>query len=44
MHEIVHALTMLPDEDNNHARGAVVEYTNIILKEMGNKEPARFKY
>lgn len=44
MHEIVHALTMLPDEDNNHDRGAVVEYTNIILKEMGNKKPARFKY
>ncbi|WP_032116151.1 PipA/GogA/GtgA family type III secretion system effector [Candidatus Arsenophonus nilaparvatae] len=44
MHEIVHALTMLPDQDNNHVRGAVVEYTNIILKEMGNKEPARFKY
>lgn len=44
MHEIAHALTMLPDQDNNHARSAVVEYTNIILKEMGNKEPARFKY
>ncbi|HGJ5877384.1 MAG TPA: PipA/GogA/GtgA family type III secretion system effector [Arsenophonus sp.] len=44
MHEIIHALTMLPDEDNNHDRGAIVEYTNIILKEIGNKEPARFKY
>ncbi|HGJ5891391.1 MULTISPECIES: PipA/GogA/GtgA family type III secretion system effector [Arsenophonus] len=44
MHEIVHALTMLPDKDNEHDRGPIVEYTNIILKEMGDNQPARFKY
>ncbi|WP_052044967.1 PipA/GogA/GtgA family type III secretion system effector [Candidatus Arsenophonus nilaparvatae] len=44
MHEVVHALTMLPDKDGEHERGPVVEYTNIILKEMGDNQPARFKY
>lgn len=37
MHEIVHALTMLPDEDNNHDRGAIVEYTILFLKKWAIK-------
>lgn len=34
----------LPDKDGEHKRGPVVKYTNIILKEMGDNQPARFKY
>ncbi|EKO0788702.1 PipA/GogA/GtgA family type III secretion system effector [Salmonella enterica] len=44
MHEIVHALTNLQDEEENHPRGPVVEYTNIILKEMGHPSPPRIAY
>ncbi|EOF5157574.1 PipA/GogA/GtgA family type III secretion system effector [Salmonella enterica] len=28
----------------NHPRGPVVEYTNIILKEMGHPSPPRMAY
>ncbi|EAB2651111.1 PipA/GogA/GtgA family type III secretion system effector [Salmonella enterica] len=44
IHEVVHALTHLQDEEENHPRGPVVEYTNIILKEMGHPSPPRMAY
>ncbi|MGL4747756.1 MAG: PipA/GogA/GtgA family type III secretion system effector [Shewanella sp.] len=44
IHEVVHALTLFVDKEDDHPRGPVVEYTNIILKEMGNKSPARTSY
>ncbi|ECJ2546623.1 PipA/GogA/GtgA family type III secretion system effector [Salmonella enterica subsp. arizonae] len=44
IHEVVHALTYLQDEEENHPRGPVVEYTNIILKEMGHPSPPRMAY
>ncbi|MFS1562837.1 MAG: PipA/GogA/GtgA family type III secretion system effector [Candidatus Arsenophonus phytopathogenicus] len=44
-YEIVHALTMLTDDENSqHIRGPIVEYTNIILKEMGDNKLIRFSY
>ncbi|ECQ7480431.1 PipA/GogA/GtgA family type III secretion system effector, partial [Salmonella enterica] len=43
-HEVVHALTHLQDKEENHPRGPVVEYTNIILKEMGHAAPPRIAY
>ncbi len=33
-------LTRLPVREAGHARGPIIEYTNIILKEMGNTSPA----
>ncbi len=33
--------TGLKATESGHPRGAVIEYTNIILKEMGNDSPAR---
>ncbi|EDI5379296.1 PipA/GogA/GtgA family type III secretion system effector [Salmonella enterica subsp. enterica serovar Enteritidis] len=44
IHEVVHALTHLQDKEENHPRGPVVEYTNIILKEMGHPSPPRMVY
>ncbi|HAZ2842999.1 TPA: type III secretion system effector protease PipA, partial [Salmonella enterica subsp. enterica serovar Typhimurium] len=44
IHEVVHALTHLQDKEENHPRGPVVEYTNIILKEMGHLSPPRMAY
>lgn len=45
IHEVIHALTDLrDDEDCGHARGPVVEYENLILKEMGEDSPARIAY
>ncbi|ECG8590349.1 PipA/GogA/GtgA family type III secretion system effector [Salmonella enterica subsp. salamae] len=44
IHEVVHALTHLQDVEENHPRGPVVEYTNIILKEMGHPSPPRIAY
>ncbi|EAA2946664.1 PipA/GogA/GtgA family type III secretion system effector [Salmonella enterica subsp. enterica serovar Stanley] len=44
IHEVIHALTHLQDEEKNHPRGPVVEYTNIILKEMGHPSPPRMAY
>ncbi|EDW2587875.1 PipA/GogA/GtgA family type III secretion system effector [Salmonella enterica subsp. enterica] len=44
IHEVVHALTHLRDEEENNPRGPVVEYTNIILKEMGHPSPPRMAY
>jgi hypothetical protein len=44
IHEIIHALTGLTDAEANHPRGAVVEYENIILKELGEDSPARIAY
>ncbi|ECO6365485.1 type III secretion system effector protease PipA [Salmonella enterica subsp. enterica] len=44
IHEVVHALTHLQDKEENHPRGPVVEYTNIILKEMGHPSPPRMAY
>ncbi|EGN9317203.1 PipA/GogA/GtgA family type III secretion system effector [Salmonella enterica] len=44
IHEVVHALTHLQDKEENHPRGPVVEYTNIILKEMGHYSPPRMAY
>lgn len=44
MHEIVRALTRIPDSAEVHPRGAVVEYENLILKEMREDSPARIAY
>jgi hypothetical protein len=46
MHEVVHALTDLPDITSapKYPRGPIVEYTNIILYEMGYKDPFRKGY
>jgi hypothetical protein len=44
VHEIVHALTGLTDTEEGHPRGAVVEYENLIMKEMGVDSPARIAY
>ncbi|ECH9545701.1 PipA/GogA/GtgA family type III secretion system effector [Salmonella enterica] len=44
IHEVIHALTHLQDEEKNHPRGPVVEYTNIILKEIGHPSPPRMAY
>lgn len=44
IHEVVHALTHLQDKEENHPRGPVVEYTNIILKEMGHSSPPGMAY
>lgn len=44
IHEVVHALTHLQDKEENHPRGPVVEYTNIILKEMGHPSPPIMSY
>ncbi|EBL4677914.1 PipA/GogA/GtgA family type III secretion system effector, partial [Salmonella enterica subsp. enterica serovar Kentucky] len=44
IHEVVHALTHLQDKEENHPRGPVVEYTNIILKEMGHPSSPRMVY
>ncbi|EAA1888330.1 PipA/GogA/GtgA family type III secretion system effector [Salmonella enterica] len=44
IHEVVHALTHLQDKEDNNPRGPVVEYTNIILKEMGHTSPPRIAY
>ncbi|SUG35992.1 PipA [Salmonella enterica subsp. arizonae] len=35
MHEIVHALTNLQDEEENHPRGPVVEYTQHYSERDG---------
>lgn len=40
IHEFVHALTHIQDKEENHPGGPVVEYTNIILKEMGHPSPS----
>ncbi|EGN5139665.1 PipA/GogA/GtgA family type III secretion system effector, partial [Salmonella enterica] len=44
IHEVVHALTHLQDKEDSNPRGPVVEYTNIILKEMGHAAPPRIAY
>jgi hypothetical protein len=44
VHEIVHALTGITDSEEDHPRGAVVEYENLIMKEMGEDSPARIAY
>jgi len=44
IHEVVHALTHLQDKEEKNPRGPVVEYTNIILKEMGHAGPPRISY
>jgi hypothetical protein len=46
IHEVVHALTELPDltMTEKYPRGPVVEYTNIILYEMGYDYPLRVDY
>jgi PipA/GogA/GtgA family effector protease len=45
IHEVIHALTAMPDDvGNHHVRGPVVEYTNIVLKEMGHEALARLRY
>jgi hypothetical protein len=46
MHEVVHALIELPDctFTPKYPRGPLVEYTNIILYEMGYKHPFRISY
>ncbi|KAJ3617301.1 hypothetical protein Zmor_008828 [Zophobas morio] len=45
IHEVVHALTNLEDVTiGQHIRGPVVEYTNVILLEMGLPEPVRALY
>lgn len=44
VHEIIHALTGLTDAEANHPRGAVVEYENLVLKELGEDSPARVAY
>lgn len=43
-HEIVRALTRIPDDAEVHPRGAVVEYENLILKEVREDSPARIAY
>lgn len=44
LHEVIHALTLMGDVEQGNPRGPVVEYTNIILKEMGHDAPARTRY
>jgi hypothetical protein len=44
MHEIIHAMTYFTDYELMNSRGPIVEYTNIILKEMGLTDVARTKY
>jgi hypothetical protein len=44
VHEVVHALTGLTDVEEGHPRGAVVEYENLIMKEIGEDSPARTHY
>jgi PipA/GogA/GtgA family effector protease len=44
VHEIAHALTGITDREEAHPRGAVVEYENLIMKEMGEDSPARIAY
>ena len=44
MHEIVRALTEVADSEEDHPRGAVVEYENLIMKEIGEDSPARIAY
>jgi hypothetical protein len=39
--EIVRALTGIADSAEDHPRGAVIEYANLILKEMGEDSPAQ---
>lgn len=41
LHKVIGALTGLPEQgEEGHPRGAVVEYTNNVLKEMGSRRPA----
>ncbi|EBX1580218.1 PipA/GogA/GtgA family type III secretion system effector, partial [Salmonella enterica subsp. enterica serovar Oranienburg] len=42
--EVVHALSHLQDKEKNHPGDPVVEYTNIILKEMGHPSPPGMAY
>ncbi|WP_158601945.1 PipA/GogA/GtgA family type III secretion system effector [Pararobbsia silviterrae] len=44
LHEVIHVLTELPDADGLHVRGPIVEYENIVLKEIGDPSPARITY
>lgn len=44
MHEIIHALTGLTDNEALHPRGPVVEYENLVMKELGDGSPARIAY
>jgi hypothetical protein len=52
VHEIIHALTGLTDVERDHSRGierihprgAVVEYENLVMKEIGDASPARISY
>ncbi|EAT6900315.1 PipA/GogA/GtgA family type III secretion system effector [Salmonella enterica] len=44
IHEVVHALSHLQDKEKNHPGDPVVEYTNIILKEMGHPSPPGMAY
>ncbi|KAJ3636330.1 hypothetical protein Zmor_008714 [Zophobas morio] len=45
MHEVIKALTLLSNNvTETHPRGPVVEYTNIILKEMNLATPVRTRY
>lgn len=40
LHTVIRALTSLsPERDEGHPRGAVIEYTNNVLKEMGCQHP-----
>lgn len=41
LNSVVKALTQLPEQEPGHPRGPNLEYVNIILKEMGNREPAQ---
>lgn len=42
--EVIRGLTNFQDEDGAaHPRGGVVEYTNTVLKEMGDQGPACFR-
>ncbi len=44
VHEVIHALTGLTDVEQGHPRGPVVEYENLIMKEIGDDSPARTDY
>ncbi|MEJ0003344.1 MAG: PipA/GogA/GtgA family type III secretion system effector [Pararobbsia sp.] len=44
VHEMIHALTGLVDDDDGHPRGPVVEYENLVMKQMGDRSPARTAY
>lgn len=42
--EVIRGLTDFQDDDGvSHPRGGVVEYTNAVLKEMGDQGPACFR-